>query len=174
MCKNKKCTMNGCSGCQWTCNCEYNCFACSDGRKYGCSSWRFDPDFPFSDVRNKYVCFPCKRIWKSSITKYQVLNPDPICNKSRYIHNKQNRNTLTEEELQKIPDMSESKYYDFLDAYYKKHSKCSKCSCDGLLVGRNFRHCKNDKEWIDLQKRVNNNEIDLYNDFYDYPRELNK
>jgi len=155
--------MNGCSGCGFVCNCEYKCFACNDSRKYGCSSWRFDPDFPFSDVRNKYVCFSCKRIWKSSVTKYQILNPEPCYKKLKNTHCKKNQNTF-----------NEGKYADYLATYHNKHSKCSKCSCNGLLVGRKFSHCKNDKEWKILHERVKNNEVDLYNDFYDYPRELKK
>lgn len=173
MCKTKKCTMNGCSGCGFVCKCVYRCFACRDSHRYGCSSWRFDPDFPFSDVRNKYVCFPCKRIWKSPVTKNEVLNPEPCYKKLRNTHGKKNQTNLTEEELQQMPEHSESKYGDYLATYYNKHSKCSKCSCDGLLVGRNFSHCKTEKEWKILQERVKNNEVDLYNDFYDYPRELN-
>jgi hypothetical protein len=58
--------------------------------------------------------------------------------------------------------------------YINKKSKCSKYRNHGHLVGRNFSHCKNNKEWIKLKNLVKDGKIDLYKDFYDYPRELNK
>jgi hypothetical protein len=52
-------------------------------------------------------------------------------------------------------------------------SKCAKCSHPGILVGRNFRHCKTDKEWKELEQKYKDNEWGLYKVFFDYPREGN-
>jgi hypothetical protein len=65
----------GCWGCsQNCCKCNYNCFKCSNIKNLIKSNWiYYEETYPFSDVRNKFVCFPCRRVWKSSISKY-------ICN----------------------------------------------------------------------------------------------
>lgn len=167
MCKDTNCITHGCPGCQWLCNCEHSCFACKTVTKYGCSTCMYM--YPFDAVRNKYVCFPCKRIWKSSVSKYHILNDEYASLKKK--HSKLNRATMSEAELRAPPDNGESAYDDFLNVYKNKHSKCAKCSGDGLLVGRNFRHCDSDKKWKELQTRVESNEINLYDDFHDYPRE---
>lgn len=49
--------------------------------------------------------------------------------------------------------------------------KCSKCGKEALTFGRNFRHCKSEKEWNKLEESVKNGTIDLQKDFYDYPKE---
>jgi hypothetical protein len=110
------------------------------------------------DVRNKYVCFNCKHIWKSSVSKYMKY-----CETNeKQIPNYDNTNKKNKIDL----------IYAYDDVYTHKTSKCAKCSQFGILVGRNFRHCKNKKEWNVLKQKVDKGEIDLYKDFYDYPREL--
>ncbi len=58
--------------------------------------------------------------------------------------------------------------------YDKDYSKCAKCKNDGILVGRNFRHCKTDKEWKIIEEKYKNNKKGLHDDFHDYPREGNE
>ena len=59
-------------------------------------------------------------------------------------------------------------------SYDADKSNCAKCSKPGILVGRNFRHCKTDNEWKKLEQKYKDNEWGLYKDFFDYPREGNK
>jgi len=62
--------------------------------------------------------------------------------------------------------------YRLLESRCENKAKCSKCGNSAYLVGRKFSHCKTDKAWKELESKVIKGEIDLYNDFYDYPREL--
>ena len=61
------------------------------------------------------------------------------------------------------------KYYNAWGNYVK--AKCAKCGKEGRRVGRNFRHCKTKKGWIELEMKANNGDIDLQKDFRNYPRE---
>jgi hypothetical protein len=44
-------------------------------------------------------------------------------------------------------------------------ARCGRCGKDGILVGRNFRHCKTTREWEKLQENVENGTIVLFGDF---------
>ena len=165
MCFEKGCTMPpGLCGCctYGCCKCDYNCFKCSDTKNFIVPNWGYGEEhYSFSDVRNKFVCFPCRRIWKSSISKY-------MCDKANLYP-------------QEIPGYSEpglshdekrEMIWNIINVYSNKTSKCAKCSKDGQYVGRNFRHCKTEKLWKKLEKDVKDGKVDLVKDFYDYPREL--
>jgi hypothetical protein len=128
-------------------------------------------EYPSSDVRNKYVCFPCQRIWKSAVTKYQSRDWSNRGHLKK-MHSKESVITSTEKELSRRPDLLNSRFSDFVNVYGNKQSKCAKCRQDGTQVGRNFRHCRSDKEWHLLQLRVNSGEVNLVSDFHDYPREM--
>ena len=165
MCFEKGCTMppNLC-GCCTTgcCKCNYNCFKCSDTDNFKTPNWIYGIEhYGFSDVRNKFVCFPCRRIWKSGISKY-------ICNKAN----------LKPQEIPGYldsgltPDEKYEMISKIIDAYRNTMSKCAKCKNDGQYVGRNFRHCKTEKAWKKLEQDVKDKKIDLVKDFYEYPREL--
>lgn len=187
MCIKTGCKTTGCIGCGWYCYCNYTCYKCyfnSITKNRSCFR-NFDWN-PYENVRNKYVCFPCKRIWKSSVSKYQYCpfihdgvneykqNPE---SNHEYDHLKflyTRKSTVPMEKRKKTkPEYEDSQYYQFCGAYKNKHSKCAKCSRDGLYVGQNFRHCKTEKEWKKLELAVEKKEIDLVNDFTDYPKYIN-
>lgn len=157
MCIKKGCTSykESCHCC-FQCNCDISCYTCYIAKKY--YNTPGNPSFVHSNssVRNKYICFNCKHIWKSSISKY--------------IYHKVQDKCL---DYQKYLITAKKERKDFIDLYYN-NSKCAKCGNNGILVGRNFRHCKNDKEWKKLKENYKNNKIDLIKDFYDYPREGNE
>lgn len=165
MCLETGCTIPnggcGCWGCsQNCCKCNYNCFKCSNIKNLIKSNWiYYEETYPFSDVRNKFVCFSCRRVWKSSISKY-------ICNAAN----------VTPEEI--IPiycknGMSHKKLINnIIHTYRNKTSKCAKCKNDGQYVGRNFKHCKNEKLWKKLEQDVKAGKVDLVKNFYEYPREI--
>jgi hypothetical protein len=143
----KQCdTSDCCPGC-WSCQCNYSCFKCREANKISCmeGSTRIAP-WNWNDLRKKFVCFDCRHIWKSNWSKYMWDNLD---------------------------------YRNWIDEQFKKESKgeivkkpsCCKCGKEGIEVGRNFRHCRNEKEWIKLIDKYNKKEIDMIKDFYYYPRE---
>jgi len=203
MCKTKKCSIASCWCCR-VCYCEQSCYLCKTR------------DESALDVRNKFVCFPCKRVWKSPISKYicqQVnskfegykahipnltkinanIKPNKIDTggfwkdylEMDWYDDKEpsNTNPYTTSEKRKlrkviINDFT-SNYSDYsyrplgLSNLNNSKAKCAKCGNLGRMVGRNFAHCKTDKAWKQLETQVQKGEIDLFNDFYDYPRELN-
>lgn len=126
------------------------------------------PEFEdHTNIRNKYVCFPCKRVWKSAVPKYAIQSgPVDIL---------KNYNQQSGTKIKTFYDFCKpDDAWDNYTAVYSKHkSKCAKCSADGLYVGRNFRHCKTYREWADLECRVKAGTVNLEHDFHDYPRELN-
>lgn len=172
MCVGTKCVVLGCR-CHQQCNCEQRCFACRDATRFsscGAGGYR-SYETPSCDIRNKYVCFPCRRVWKSSVSKYQV-NDVTNYMRLRHLHSKETMRTLTTEELSRTPVRWNSRFHDLENAYTNKQSACAKCGCGGIHVGRNFRHCRTDKEWRQLQEQVDEGKVNLVSDFHDYPREL--
>ena len=247
MCQDKRCNNIARCGCCVYCYCEQTCYKCWDAvknyvvcgtRSYECNN---------TEVRNKYVCFPCKRIWKSSVSKYQARNAEDynkhksndwysiydnklniekynpineipnikkINNNEKYTinvtdqfinniyksipHEFQYSNGIDKSEeycvdfANKINDESriinntnpyirterrklkEAEIKKYINVYECIGSKCAKCKKDGIHVGRNFRHCKTDKEWKELEQKHKDGKIDLFSDFYEYPREGKK
>lgn len=174
MCRNKGCDMrmaNMCVCCV-VCKCEKTCYECWYGTSYYNHNWSNSYECNSFEVRNKYVCFPCKRIWKSPVSKYQankITNYDWI--------KKHNWYSITNNKYDRVNEIVNIKKADkdsYINVYDNKKSKCAQCKNDGIYVGRNFRHCKTDKEWKELEKKYKNNEIDLYWDFHEYPREGTK
>ncbi len=217
MCLKKGCNANiQMCRCCLSCNCNESCYLCYHAYNFyesGFTTNRFEHSN--ADVRKKFVCFPCKRVWKSSFSKYivhkvedkcegyenlmpmfkKVINNEPIpiyandnsekscleCGKYIYSNGR-------DETIQKCAEVSKNNPYtksqkkelkkcirnDFASAYLINKSNCAKCGNPGNLVGRNFRHCKNDKEWKQLEQKYKDNPEGLYNDFYDYPREGNE
>jgi hypothetical protein len=158
MCIKLNCKTSAC-GCCNDCKCDRRCFECYTADKFnppGCTENLMD----ISNVRNKYVCLSCKRIWKSSVSKYICYgNYDELDRHNIPNYDKQ-RNWSDRVEL----------IHSYLNVYRNKTSKCPKCKMSGLLVGRNFRHCKTNKEWDELTRKVKNEEINLQTDFHDYPK----
>lgn len=164
---------------QWgslTCECNKSCYSCYSAYRFDKSGWDYKEPYQVSlaDVRKKFVCFPCKRIWKSSISKYIAHK---VCDKydgyEEYLMKSLNKvdDDITIPFNKKKQLKRKIKYnYPFL---YNGISKCACCGNTGISVGRNFRHCKTNKEWKYIEEKYKNNEIGLYNDFHDYPREGN-
>lgn len=148
MCMKFGCLLSRC-GCCHNCNCNKCCFECKscEPKKY-------------YNVRNKFVCFDCKRIWKSPISKYVAFD-EKIC--KIYVKNYYNFSKINRKE----------QINNCYNNYFQKKSRCAKCGKDGNLVGRNFRHCKTKKEWINLKKNVDIGKINLITDFNDYPKNIN-
>ncbi len=174
MCQKKNCYIVTCPCC-CECYCNQSCFDCWDLKNQVVRIDRCDSCS--ASIRNKFVCFPCRRVWKSYTSKYivselynnvsfdlskcvpNICKPDLSEEKKKEIENKYrwSRGTIHQ-------------HVNFNDKELGK-PKCSKCGKDGLSVGRNFRHCKSEKHWNKLEESVKNGTIDLQKDFYDYPRE---
>lgn len=158
MCKKTDCVTSSCGCCNY-CKCNLKCHECKIANSFnppGC----VENELRISDVRNKYVCFNCEHIWKSTVSKYMRYGELDRTQIQNYY------NVTRDEQIDLI--------YSYCDVYTHKTSKCAKCGEAGLLVGRNFRHCRNKKEWNILKQKVNDGKIDLYKDFYDYPKIKNK
>ena len=148
MCRQCIFDLNKCP-CEWKCNCDYSCLLCQHRWKTSCGDWH-SAAFYLEDVRDKYLCIDCRLVWKTKHTKYFEDTID--------YH----------------------KWYNekLLEHYYNKTEwgkpSCKKCGKPGVKVGRNFRPCKNDKQWRQLLKDVEDGKTDLIKDFYHYPRETVK
>lgn len=173
MCQKKNCRIVSCSCC-CQCLCDYSCYDCWEIR------YRFDRFerccSTASVVRHKFVCFPCRRVWKSYTNKYIFMEADKnSTDLSDYVPN-----------ICK-PDLPKNEKHELRSKYLRSRGlmerhvtfgnngnsapKCSKCGQEAQTVGRNFRHCKSEKQWNELEENVKNGTIDLQKDFYDYPRE---
>jgi hypothetical protein len=149
MCKG--CTYEGCPGCGWICNCEKRCFKCSEAATHAGEE--------LHDFRSKYVCFDCFFVWKNKHTKYRYYNSDRDLKFLQVYYN-------TKVSMDNISKCNNSREDDI-------SSRCPKCAKLGTLVGRNFRPCKNKKEWSKLKKKFLEGSIDMVEDFTYYPREAN-
>ena len=183
MCKKKGCDMRMGSLCICCveCKCDQSCYECYYGTKYYNHMWSVPYECNSFEVRNKYVCFECKRIWKSPVSKYQankVSNYNWVKKYNWYsITGKQlcdNKYNPTDQIKNKNTCLKKDKINAYLDVYLEKKSKCASCKNDGIHVGRNFRHCKTNKEWKELKQKYQDKKIDLYWDFHEYPREGTK
>ena len=179
MCWEKNCYVSPCTCCS-LCHCDKTCYDCFDVHQ-GYLSMTSREEHNSCDVRNKFVCFPCRRVWKSYYNKYIsriILNKS--IDSSYYVPNIFPKNLTKKENTER-----RHKYFrccgyktdwsaDFSDNpedCSNEKPKCSKCGQEALSVGRNFRHCKTDKEWIEMERKVKNGEIDLRKDFRKYPKE---
>lgn len=180
MCQKLNCFISACLCCS-ECKCEYTCYDCYEIKyeRYNVT----DSEFPIgddrsytksADVRHKFVCFPCRRVWKSYTNKYLVrIGNNPKYNFSEYVPNICKPNMTLEEQR-----IVRSNYFnsrgrtsfggDFSNL--KNKPKCSKCGQNGICVGRNFRPCKNEKLWKQMEDNVKNGKIDLQTDFRNYPK----
>ena len=159
MCKTTDCIV-GCSG--W-CHCNYRCFECNISKTYHALSEDLDHLIKINEVRNKYCCFKCEHIWKSPVSKYL-----------RFAQHPENHDYIPNYNKAKTRDEKDTLLMNYTFVYECKESKCPKCRQSGLLVGRNFRHCKSKKEWVKLKQDVDTGSVDLITDFHDYPKSLRK
>jgi hypothetical protein len=97
-------------------------------------------------MRKKFVCFNCRYIWKSKETKHERTTDEYV----KWLEQHYEKNN-----------------------YCRKEPACSKCGQPGIQVGRNFRHCKNEKEWKKLIQKYKDGKIDMMLDFYFDPKETN-
>lgn len=175
MCKDKKCIIQIA---HTECHCNQVCFDCYEAPHRG--QCIVAEDYAASDVRNKFVCFPCQRVWKSATSKYLVstlvgktLNKivpnysNPKCSQKVVEFSLEHSdNPLHKHVLQRTA------IHLYRWSYLNKTSSCAKCGQVGQYVGRNFRHCKTQKQWIQLEKDVSNGNVNLQQDFREYPREI--
>lgn len=169
----KNCSILACQCC-CECFCNQSCYDCWDMKT---QIYRMDRcDSTSSVFRNKFVCFPCRRVWKSYINKYLYSEVNKISSDlSEYVPN------ICKPELPKEKKQELKHKYLLSRGTIREHvsfnseeigkPKCSKCGKEALTVGRNFRHCKSEKHWNELEESVKNGTIDLQKDFYDYPKE---
>ncbi len=169
MCRETNCIIAGdACRCCCSCYCNYKCYECYDA-KANFETLLCDPvhyfDYSSFNVRNKFVCFPCKRVWKSYTNKYAAQ-------KIYHKYGDETSDILKYYNLTKdfSKENCEKVKWNYLDAYFNM-SSCANCGQEGLRVGRNFRPCKTNKEWTTLEQQVKNKEINLELDFVDYPRE---
>ena len=64
----RDCIFKGCPGCDWRCKCDQRCFKCNTGHRMSCmeGSWT---NWNYDGPRQKFLCFNCKHVWKSNLTK---------------------------------------------------------------------------------------------------------
>ena len=165
MCFSLGCTMSTCI-CTLLCNCNSQCFFCYDIKHSGSCIHSTKASRKSSDIRNKFVCFDCKHIWKSSVTKYEANKIDKMKRGEQTDILRQFCNNKFPETRSEREHLLMKRHY----AYYNATSNCPKCSQIGHQVGRNFRHCKTKKEWEKLLTDYKTNKINLVADFYDYPK----
>jgi len=179
MCQKKDCYVSVCSCCS-KCNCNFSCYDCWDVKHQPLSCTGRE-EHNSSDIRHKFVCFPCRRVWKSYTSKYilQKMNSNRA-DLSDYVQNickpelsKEEKNELRQKYVgsRGWTDWGARFINSSGELLRNKHPKCSKCGKEALSVGRNFRHSKTEKHWIELEEKVKNGEIDLQKDFRNYPRE---
>ena len=138
MCKGK-CDTTSCTNHDyWYCNCNNVCFRCSQSRGLSGVFWG---NYPWTPPREKYVCFDCKRIWKTRFTKYHNIKDD----------------SDIEEDYKRFGKW-------IRDHPYEKEPTCT-CGKKGIHVGENFRHCKNDNEWAELRLKYESGKIDMIKEF---------
>ena len=118
----------------WYCQCKKVCFRCRQATKY---SGNYCGTYAWSGLREKYVCFDCKHVWKHRWSKYIWLT----------------------DEGKKIQKKN------FKEDHYNSWPACNICGHPGIHVGENFRHCKNDKQWQKLRFRYESGEIDMIKEF---------
>ncbi len=173
MCQKKNCYVSPCTCCS-SCYCDYTCYDCFDV-KYNYLSCTNREDHNSSDIRHKFVCFPCRRVWKSYTNKYiWLLANDKSNDLSDYVPNICSPSLSNEEKQKQRQKYLTSRGDTAWGAKFVtqgKVSKCAKCGNEGMSVGRNFRHCKTEKDWNEMERKVKNGEIDLQKDFRNYPRE---
>ncbi len=122
--------------CMWLCKCEESCYKCIKEFE---EDW-YDRGYMLEPVREKYVCLDCHHIFKTKFTKYYIEN------------------------LYELPTSNpQKKELKSIKKY--EGARCSICSKDALEVGPDFRHCKSDKKWYELKKKIENKEIDLKREF---------
>jgi hypothetical protein len=146
MCREYNCeNSGGCAGC-WHCHCDYRCYKCREpaASLYSyCHHYLLKSEPP----RDKYVCLDCLHVWKSKHSKYALYV-------GKY-----------------IDCMNKRDFKPVLNPQPFSNSHCARCGKVGIKVGRNFRPCRNQKEWKKLIEKIKNKEIDLFNDFEYFPRE---
>lgn len=180
MCQKKGCTISSC-GCCSKCNCEVSCYDCWDVRRqpFSCTTREFHAS---ADIRHKFVCFPCRRVWKSYTSKYilQQLYSSNDVTPADFVPNICKPELSTKEKKKQREKYQLSRGWTDWGAKFvnesgkllgNQHPKCAKCGKEAVSVGRNFRHCKTEKQWLALEEKVKNGEIDLQKDFRNYPRE---
>lgn len=171
MCPKNKCKMlQTFSGCDLECYCNYSCFDCWDINSCGYPLDR--EEMSFTDIRSKFVCFPCKRVWKSNSSKYIMhkitrTKGDSLANYAPNLCKQgETRDHLRSKYAGTFPFT-----WNWDERYSECKAKCPKCGQKALPVGRNFRHCSTEKHWKEMEEKVKKREIDLCNDFRSYPRE---
>ena len=181
MCQKKDCFLSVCSCCS-RCNCNYSCYDCYDVKTLPYSLMGRE-EHNSADIRHKFVCFPCRRVWKSYTNKYIwcAVNKPPH-DLSNYVPNVCPNNLPKDEKEKRLQKYFSAyggtawgaKFYDYNpeeDNPWNKKPKCPKCGQEALSVGRNFKHCRNEKHWNELEEAVKSGKIDLQKDFRNYPRE---
>jgi len=176
MCQKKNCYIVTCPCC-CQCYCNESCYDCWESLS---QYYKIDRcHSTAASIRNKFVCFPCRRVWKSYTSKYIVSEMTNTnfnsSNLTKYVPN------ICKPGLPKDKTNELARKYCLSRGTIWQHvrfeneeigkPKCSKCGKEGLTVGRNFRHCKSEKHWNELEESVKNGTIDLQKDFYDYPKE---
>lgn len=138
----RDCTFSGCPNCQWICNCDKSCYKCAVGSRMSCGNGSFSL-YNFDGPRLKFCCFDCKHVWKTQYTYETSLE----------IWDRRNRNRRRGDE--------------YLET---AKPKCCKCGKDGIQMGKDFRHCRSDKEWANLRRQIENGTIDAIREFTFCPK----
>ena len=173
MCQKLNCYISPCTCCS-NCNCDLSCYDCYDV-KHQRLSMTARSEHSSADVRHKFVCFPCRRVWKSYTNKYLVrkscehnvdfsLYVPNICKPTM---NKQEKLNAEEKYRRAYGYTGFSSNFNYEGA---SKPKCAKCGENAVSVGRNFRHCRNEKHWKDIEEKSKNGAIDLLVDFRNYPK----
>lgn len=85
MCQKKNCYIVTCPCC-CQCYCNQSCYDCWEIRNEIYKTDRCESTA--SVFRNKFVCFPCRRVWKSYTNKYIYSEANKTsCDLSEYVQN---------------------------------------------------------------------------------------
>ncbi len=129
MCRKKGCDMRMASNCPCCviCKCNETCFECFSANRTYNHYTKNTYQTPHYEPRNKYVCFPCKRVWKSSVSKYQAQKADKNIN----LNNITNINKINNKEFYNLKNNNEN-YTNILNKKLYKYNLCSEDFIDNL------------------------------------------
>ncbi len=88
MCRKKGCDMRMAGNCICCviCKCNETCFECFSANRTYNHYTKSTYQTPHYEPRNKYICFPCRRVWKSSVSKYQAQQADKNINLNEIVN----------------------------------------------------------------------------------------
>ena len=153
----KDCTQSGCPGCRWECKCNLSCRRCQQADKTPCYYGYLDSNNN-CNIRDKYVCFKCKNIFKGKFTPKMKQD---LPKRSRYIFEGARCNKCSNEVFavgETFRHCKSEKEWDELELKFKNRERdmikyFSYCPFDR----DNRRNSKKRIKWNDTRKKNDSN-----------------